>query len=124
MKLIKLKDRPGYLYIARSEAMDPYTYKLGFTRNPDIEIRMRQLSSAGIIHPFICLYKSPVGDCVSAESYLFSLLEESRVRDKFEVFESVDIQDFIRAIDYSCNMINQNLSHKNYLIYLPDFIDD
>ncbi len=74
------------IYILTNESMPGYI-KIGFTTNPDVESRLKQLDRTGVPLPFEIYYKAEVCDARKDEEWLHSIFADRRVRDNREFFK-------------------------------------
>lgn len=75
----------GYVYILSNEAMPGYV-KIGFTRQNDVQSRMRQLHTTGVPLPFECIYFARVPDCRKVERALHFVFADDRAATSREFF--------------------------------------
>jgi T5orf172 domain len=76
---------PGFVYLLTNVAMPGYV-KIGLTRHDDIDVRLRQLYTTSLPHPFECLYAARVPDCGKLERVLHEVFQEKRANPKREFF--------------------------------------
>lgn len=103
----------GWVYVLGHQCLRDNVFKIGRTTGR-IERRMRQLCTTGVPGEFDCVYAHWFADCVDAESYMHSRLDEYRVEQNREFFE-VGLTKVQTAFqEYACfgeihpdHMINQ-----------------
>ena len=79
------------VYILTNEAM-PGLVKIGRTDDGKLNARIKQLDTTGVPLPFECFYAVKVPDAVAIEKKLHQGLDECRVRDRREFFETTPEQ--------------------------------
>jgi hypothetical protein len=105
-----MANSPGYLYVLYNPSLEGFV-KIGRTTK-DPEERAEELSSAtGVATKFVVVYKAYFIDCISAESFVHTLLKDKRLSEGKEFFSSSiteAIQAILKAEEFFINSSTDN----------------